>query len=151
MSLACSLLRTCPFGHAASPSWPFSSCAPLSSSCIGRLRCVHILSLSLPLSLSLSFSRSLSLSFSLSSSLSLPLSLSVKCDATDGPALLFALISLYKPAKATHQDKLTSDFNNAWTHFTKGDPKNKINHLGPKLNEAIDLKIQLNWSTTCKK
>ena len=75
----------------------------------------------------------------------------VKCDATDGPALLFALISLYKPAKATHQDKLTSDFNNAWTHFTKGDPKNKINHLRPKLNEAIDLKIQLNWSTTGKK
>lgn len=43
------------------------------------------------------------------------------------------------------------EFNQAWTHFTKGDPKKKIKYLRPKLVEAIQLKLQLNWSTTGKK
>ena len=74
-----------------------------------------------------------------------------RCEAWDGPAAYFALISLYKPIKASHRDTLTEEFNTAWTHFTKGDPKKKIKHLRPKLVEAIQLGLQLNWSTTGKK
>jgi hypothetical protein len=74
-----------------------------------------------------------------------------RCEVSDGPAALFALISLYKPIKAAHRDQLTEDFNQAWTHFTKGDPVRKIKHLRPKLVEAIQLGMHLNWSTTGKK
>ena len=74
-----------------------------------------------------------------------------RCEASDGPGALFALISLYKPIKAAHRDQLTEDFNQAWTHFTKGDPVRKIKHLRPKLVEAIQLGMHLNWSTTGKK
>ena len=74
-----------------------------------------------------------------------------RCEMWDGPAAYFALISLYKPIKASHRDTLTEEFNAAWTHFTKGDPKKKIKHLRPKLVEAIQLELQLNWSTTGKK
>ena len=74
-----------------------------------------------------------------------------RCEIGDGPSAYFALISLYKPIKATHRDTLTEEFNVAWTHFTKGDPKKKIRHLRPKLVEAIQLELQLNWSTTGKK
>jgi len=74
-----------------------------------------------------------------------------RCESGDGPSAYFALISLYKPIKAAHRDTLTEDFNTAWQHFTKGDPKKKIKHLRPKLVEAIQLRLQLNWSTTGKK
>ena len=74
-----------------------------------------------------------------------------RCDVGDGPLAYFALISLFKPIKAAHRDALTEEFNTAWTHFTKGDPKKKIKHLRPKLVEAIQLGLQINWSTTGKK
>ena len=74
-----------------------------------------------------------------------------RCEFGDGPSAYFALISLYKPIKATHRDTLTEEFNVAWTHFTKGDPKKKIKHLRPKLVEAIQLQLHLNWSMTGKK
>ncbi len=74
-----------------------------------------------------------------------------RCEEADGPAALFALLSLYKPIKATHRDQLTEEFNTAWTHFTKGDPVKKIKHLRPKLVEATQLGMHLNWSTTGKK
>jgi hypothetical protein len=74
-----------------------------------------------------------------------------RCNVGDGPSAYFALISLYKPIKAAHRDTLTETFNTAWTHFLKGDPVNKINYLRPRLVEAIQLNLPLNWSTTGKK
>jgi hypothetical protein len=74
-----------------------------------------------------------------------------RCEHGDGPSAYFALISLYKPIKAAHRDTLTEEFNTAWQYFTKGDPRKKIKHLRPKLVEAIQLEMQLNWSTTGKK
>jgi hypothetical protein len=74
-----------------------------------------------------------------------------RCEPGDGPSAYFALISLYKPIKASHRDTLTEEFNTAWQHFTKGDPRKKIKYLRPKLVEAIQLEMQLNWSTTGKK
>ena len=74
-----------------------------------------------------------------------------RCTVGDGLSALFALISLYKPIKAAHRDTLTETFNTAWTHFLKGDPVNKINYLRPRLVEAIQLNLPLNWSTTGRK
>lgn len=74
-----------------------------------------------------------------------------RCEISDGPSAYFALISLYKPVKAAHRDTLIDTFNTAWMHFTRGDPKNKVTFLRPKLVEAIQLEIPLNWSTTGKK
>ena len=74
-----------------------------------------------------------------------------RCAIGDGPSAYFALISLYKPIKASHRDSLTEIFNVAWTHFLKGDPLKKIGFLRPKLVEANELQLQLNWSTTGKK
>ena len=74
-----------------------------------------------------------------------------RCAVGDGPSAYFALISLYKPIKASHRDSLTEIFNTAWTHFLKGDPLKKIGFLRPKLVEANELQLQLNWSTTGKK
>ena len=74
-----------------------------------------------------------------------------RCEHGDGPSAYFALISLFKPIKAAHRDTLIEEFNTAWQHFTKGDPRKKIKHLRPKLVEAIQLEMQLNWSTTGKK
>jgi hypothetical protein len=74
-----------------------------------------------------------------------------KCEDGDGPTLYFALVSLFKPAKAIHRDELIDHFNQAYLHFQKGDPKKKVEHLRPRLVDAIQLGIQLNWSTTGKK
>ena len=74
-----------------------------------------------------------------------------KCEDGDGPTAYFGLVSLFKPAKANHRDELIDHFNQAYLHFQKGDPKKKVENLRPKLVDAIQLGIQLNWSTTGKK
>ena len=77
--------------------------------------------------------------------------LQAHCDINDGPSAYFALLSLYRPVNSSHRDALMETFNSAWSYFTKGDYKRPIKHLRPKLNNAIELGLQLNWSTTGKK
>ena len=74
-----------------------------------------------------------------------------KCAEGDGPSAYFGLVSLFKPARANHRDELIDTFNNAYLHFQKGDPKRKVQHLRPKLVDAIQLGVELSWSTTGKK
>ena len=77
--------------------------------------------------------------------------LQARCDTNDGPSAYFALLSLYRPVNSSHRDALIETFNTAWSYFMKGDYKKPIKYLRPKLNNAIELGLQLNWSTTGKK
>ena len=74
-----------------------------------------------------------------------------KCAELDGPMAYFSLLSLYRPSSASYRDGLIEKFNQAYTYFTKGDPKRHIQHLRKHLVEAITLHIPLTWSTTGKK
>ena len=77
--------------------------------------------------------------------------LTARCAEGDGPMAYFSLLSLYRPSAAAFRDNLEEKFNQAWHHFTKGDPKAKIQYLRGKLAEVIKLQVPIKWSTTGKK
>ena len=66
-----------------------------------------------------------------------------KCGVDDGVMAIYCLLSKYGKDTTHDRDNLESDMMQAGTHFTWGNPINKIGHLRKTLNEIIRLGIPL--------